>query len=96
MAVIPFTDEVQVIRLYGVLDDAETGPLATGDDGVTGVLNNSSFTVQYTSVAAWAQGSGWDPNGSVPDFVYTVQIATDGVSPGELANVKTLSKTSAL
>ncbi|MBU2574932.1 MAG: hypothetical protein KKH28_12730, partial [Elusimicrobia bacterium] len=56
---------------------------ATGDDGYTGVLNNSTFTVQYTSVTAWAEGNSWSTNtATVPGYVYTTEIATTGVTAG--------------
>ncbi|RLE37229.1 hypothetical protein DRJ17_07005, partial [Candidatus Woesearchaeota archaeon] len=55
---------------------------ATGDDGYTGDLNNSTFTIQYTSVTAWAQSEiNWSTDTTgVPSYVYTVDIATTGVA----------------
>ncbi|MBI4656868.1 MAG: fibronectin type III domain-containing protein, partial [Elusimicrobia bacterium] len=56
---------------------------ATGDDGYLGNLNNSTFTIQYTSVTAWAQGTSWSTNtANVPAYVYTVELATTGVAAG--------------
>ncbi|MBI4801082.1 MAG: hypothetical protein HY796_01025 [Elusimicrobia bacterium] len=56
---------------------------ATGDDGFSKDLNNSTFTIQYTSVTAWAEGNSWSTNtASVPAYVYTVEIATTGVTAG--------------
>jgi len=54
---------------------------ATGDDGSAGTLNNSAFTLQYTSVTAWAQGLAWSTNtAAVPAYVYTVELATTNVA----------------
>ncbi|HBA61871.1 MAG TPA: hypothetical protein DCZ92_13875 [Elusimicrobia bacterium] len=51
--------------------------LAPGDDGNTGVLDNSTFTIQYTSVTADAENPGfWSTNTA------QINISTTGVGPG--------------
>lgn len=54
---------------------------ATGDDGVSGALNSAAFIIQYTSAAAWAQGTSWSTDTSkVPAYVNTTEISTTGVA----------------
>ncbi len=55
---------------------------ATGDDASVGTLNNSTFTVQYTTVSAFAFGSSWSPTTALPANVYRVTIATNSVTAG--------------
>jgi hypothetical protein len=59
--------------------DIDLSWTATGDEGSTGTLNNSTFTIQYTTVTAFA---GWDPVASQPSYVTTLHISTTGVTAG--------------
>jgi len=49
---------------------------APGDQGSVGVLNNSTFTIQYTTVSTTV----FSPT-STPANAFTVQLATTGVNP---------------
>ncbi len=64
-----------------------------GDDGPSGPLNNSTFTVQYTSNSAFAQSSSWDPLGAQPSDVYRLTIATTNLNPstGVFTRIDSLS-----
>ncbi len=52
---------------------------ATGNELGLGALINSTYTVQYTSVASF---SSWDPSGAGPNYVAAISISTSGVAPG--------------
>jgi hypothetical protein len=55
---------------------------APGDDGSFGTLNNSTFTIQYSTLTAFAEGSTWSPTDALPSLVYRVNITTTNVTPG--------------
>lgn len=62
----------------GAVDLAWSAP---GDNGSSSDLFNSSFTIQYTTDTAFANGSAWSPTAALPDDVYRITIATDAISP---------------
>src|SRR5207249_4344914 len=47
-----------------------------------GTLINSTFTIEYTTVTAFAQGSSWSPTSALPSNVFRTHIATTSVNPG--------------
>lgn len=68
---------------------------APGDDGTLGTLTSSTFTIQYTTVTAFAQSSSWSPTAALATNVYRVHLATTGVTPGSLQTYRVTGLTDA-